>query len=234
MSFVIENMKRILILSFLFFTNFVLAQNDTIPLPKEEAKPIIETPQDSTKKKKNNFIVRYWREDYPNPKKAAVLSLILPGAGQIYNKKGWWYKLPVVYGGLGASFYFLRENTKQYKYLRDQYKYLVDEDELTMSDFQIAVDQGLVQESTIKAERIKFNKWRQSNYAIFVASYLLVASEAYVQAHLLSFDVSDDLSMKINPKLMITPHNEWVTGVGLKFQIKSKQKEIPQFSFTSP
>lgn len=227
-------MKKILILCLLFFANFVFAQNDTIPLPKEELTSDIETPQDSTKKKKNNFIVRYWKEDYPNPKKAAVLSLILPGAGQVYNKKGWWYKLPVVYGGLGASLYFLRENTQQYKYLRDQYKYLVDEDDSTMSDFQQAVDEGLVSISTIKAERIKFDKWRQSNYAIFVAGYLLVASEAYVQAHLLSFDVSDDLSMQVNPKLMVTPQNDWVTGVGLKFQIKSKQKEIPQFSFTSP
>ena len=223
---------------FFLFTNFAFAQNDGIPTPSPSPVSEIEKPAIATdtisKKKKNNFIVRYFREGYPNPKKAAILSLILPGTGQIYNKKGVWYKLPIVYGGLIAGVYFWDRNTREYKFLRDNYRALVDDDPTTMSDFQAAVDQGLVQASTIRSERIRVDKLRQLTYAGFVAGYLLVASEAYVTAHLLSFDVSDDLSLNIKPKLMLTPDNQWVSGVGMKFNFKTKSKEIPKFGFTNP
>ena len=224
------------IILFLFFANLAFGQNDSIPVPPPI--PTVEqtdAPQDTiSKKKKNNFIVRYFREGYPNPKKAAILSLILPGTGQIYNKKGVWYKLPIVYGGLITGIYLWDRNTRGYKELRDNYKYLVDDDDATISIYQPAVDQGLLSASTIKSERIRVNKLKQLTYAGFVAGYLLVASEAYVTAHLLSFDVSDDLSLQINPKLILTPDNQLISGVGMKFNIKSKQKEIPKFGFSYP
>lgn len=50
-----------------------------------------------------------------SPHKATILALALPGAGQIYNKKGWWWKLPILYGGVGATVYGLSWNSKQFK-----------------------------------------------------------------------------------------------------------------------
>lgn len=231
-------MGRILFFILLFYANFSFGQNDSIPLPDAETSPEITkqvVAQDSVgKKKRNNFITRYFREGYPNPKKAAILSLILPGTGQIYNKKGLWYKLPIVYGGTIAGIYFIDSNTKQYKFLRDQYKYLVDDDISTVSIFEEAVEEGILSASTIKNERIKFNKWRQMTYAGFMVGYLLIASEAYVTAHLLSFDVSDDLSLQINPNFELTPNNQLVTGVGLKLKLRVDKKDIPKFKFSSP
>jgi len=142
--------------------------------------------------------------------------------------------LPIVYGGLVAGIYFWDRNTKEYKFLRDNYRYLVDDDPSTSSVYQEAVDQGVIQASTIKSERIRVNKLRQITYAGFVAGYLLVASEAYVTAHLLSFDVSDDLTLRINPKIILTPDNQLVSGVGMKFNIKTRTKEIPKFGFSHP
>ena len=232
-------MNRIIFLLLLFSANFAFAQNDSIPVLNEKPNPEIikaSIVQDSiSKKKKKNFIVRYFREGYPNPKKAAILSLILPGTGQIYNKKGWWYKLPIVYGGLVTGIYFIDRNTKEYKFLRDEYRYLVDDDPtLPRSVFQDAVDAGSLSASTVQNERIRVNKLRQATYAGFVAGYLLVASEAYVSAHLLSFDVSDDLSLQVNPKFILTPNNQLITGVGLKFRIKEKKENVPHFSFSTP
>ncbi|MEM1327881.1 MAG: DUF5683 domain-containing protein [Bacteroidota bacterium] len=72
-------------------------------------------------------------DDYPIPKKAAKLGLIIPGAGHIYNKKGWWWKLPIVYGGIAAGVYFFDDANQFYNFFDDVECYKIIENSRDLS-----------------------------------------------------------------------------------------------------
>jgi hypothetical protein len=66
-----------------------------------------------------------------SPKKAVILSAILPGAGQVYNKK--WWKVPIIYAGLGTAVYFFIRNNREYHLHRDEYLYRINNGGLTQN-----------------------------------------------------------------------------------------------------
>ena len=86
------------------------------------------------KKKKEFFLKRILKEPYPSAKKAALLSIILPGAGQAYNKKYW--KIPIVYAGIGSLVYAINWNGNKYREFRQAYRYRVDGIASTVDNFQ--------------------------------------------------------------------------------------------------
>ena len=122
-----------------------------------------------------------------SPKKAAIYSAIIPGAGQIYTKKYW--KVPIIYGGLVASAYFINDNNNQYNEYRDAalLSYETGEDQLgyTYSELIILKDH--------------YKRNREISYFSFVGVYILNIIDASVNAHLFNFDVSDDISLNIRP-----------------------------------
>lgn len=122
-----------------------------------------------------------------SPKKAALYSAILPGAGQIYTKKYW--KVPIVYGGLITSVYFIDENNKQYK----NYK------EAALLSYETGEDQLGYTYSELKTLKEHYRRNRDVSYFSFIGVYILNIVDASVNAHLFSFDVSDDISMNIQP-----------------------------------
>jgi len=129
-----------------------------------------------------------------NPKKAIIRSAIIPGWGQITNKKIW--KVPLVYGALGTTAYLFRRNIIQYRDSKSAYILATDND--PSNDDQIKQPYFSVKD---QPERIKEfrNAVRQNvDYCVvfFVLVWGLNVADAAVDAHLKSFDVSDDLSIQ--------------------------------------
>lgn len=135
-----------------------------------------------------------------SPKKAALRSAILPGWGQIYNKKYW--KLPIVYGALGTSAGIFLFNLKQYKDTRFAYKVKYNMRVLhTDSALYSQIRDNL---KPISEESLRFyrNQYRRDiDYSVLFMAILwgLNVVDAAVDAHLKGFDVSPDLSLQIKP-----------------------------------
>ena len=132
-----------------------------------------------------------------SPRKAIIRSAILPGWGQIYNKKYW--KLPLVYGALGTTTYLFFRNLKQFKEAKEAYILASDND--PANDEQIKQPYYSVRD---QPERIRTfrNQVRQNvDYSVlfFIIFWGLNVADAAVDAHLKTFDVSDELSIQIKP-----------------------------------
>lgn len=150
--------------------------------------------------------------DIKDPSKAALYSAILPGSGQIYNQKYW--KLPIIYGGIGAMTYFAIDNNKQLKRYRNAILLRTDGDATTIDEFA-----DKYQDQDLYTLKDFYRRNRDLSIIGGVAIYVLQIIDAYVDAHLLYFDVSDDLSLNIQP---YTERNTFTTnyGVLLTFHIK--------------
>jgi hypothetical protein len=147
---------------------------------------------DSTNELSNKGkIGRFLLSDYPNPKKAALFSLVLPGSGQAYNRK--WWKIPIVYAGLGALTWVEINNINTYRLYKTNYKNLVDGDPSTIVEDPRLQLQDRV---TMKANRDTARKNLEQSSLILGLGYLLSVTDAFVDAHLASFDVSDDLTLR--------------------------------------
>lgn len=150
---------------------------------------------DSTKKRNINIFSKADTSKAFNPRIATYRSAILPGWGQATNKKYW--KIPIVYAALGTTAYIFFRNRKQYRQARDSYTNATDGD--TSNDYQIPQPYYTVKD---QPERIKTfrNQVRQNlDYSVlfFIAFWGLNVVDATVDAHLKTFDVSDDLTLQI-------------------------------------
>ncbi len=135
-------------------------------------------------------------------KTAVLLSAALPGAGQVYNhlampkgkKKAFW-KVPLIYAGLGATTYFLINNQQLQKSLRTEYTLRLD-GQLGDPEWSSYDDQGVLQlyEQSIRRRDLMI-------LAVGVV-YLLQVVDAGVEAHFVSFDVSPDLTLHLDPVMM--------------------------------
>jgi hypothetical protein len=144
-----------------------------------------------------------------DPRRATLLSAVFPGAGQIYNRKYW--KLPILYGGAFTLGYFINFNNEQYVLSRDSY---------------LQVSAGLddhYRGAYTKDQLVQLREyWRRNRDLLIIISgftYLLNIADAAVDAHLSNFDVSDDLSLRIQPQLEIAG-NQPLFGLGLALLIK--------------
>ena len=145
-----------------------------------------------------------------SPKRAVILSALLPGLGQVYNKKYW--KLPIIYGGFGGLSYWLYTSTQEYKTYRNALKIRFDDDPNTVDEFD-----GSVSENNL-IELKNYYKRNLDLSVIFMAVlYALNLVDAAVDAHLFNFDVSDDLSMRIQPRVGFNAQRGSTAGVSLIF-----------------
>jgi len=148
-------------------------------------------------------------EKYHSPKKAGYMSAILPGLGQVYNKKYW--KLPIIYGGFAVLTYNIINNNTNYIKFRDAYIARIDEDPTN--------DDILPQYTTDNLRIIKNNYWKSRDLSIIltVTLYILNIFDAIADAHLYSYDISDDLSLRIDPVVIPTYNigQTSVNGVGI-------------------
>lgn len=150
---------------------------------------------------------RNWETWHPEAKKALWLALVIPGAGQIYNRKYW--KLPIVYGGFVGCLYALRWNNQMYKDYSQAYIDIMDNDPQTKSyesflhlGTQVTQDNLSRYQTVFKQRKDKYRKWRDMSIFSLVAVYALSVIDAYVDASLSEFDISKDLSLKVSPTVI--------------------------------
>ncbi|MEM6964811.1 MAG: DUF5683 domain-containing protein [Bacteroidota bacterium] len=175
------------------------------------------------KKKLGKRIKSYFKDGYPSPRKAVVLTAIFPGLGQIYNRKYWYLKLPVVYGAFGGLIYSISFNRSEYLFLKEQHRFMVDGLPEPASIFE-----GRVSANVLKNRRDQHDKWLQMSYIGIGLAYILTAAEAFTTAHLLSFDVDDDLTMRLKPSFDFIPQHGAVMGFGIQLKLGSKKKRTPK------
>jgi hypothetical protein len=174
------------------------AQNiDSVRVVRDTLKK--ETPSVSQLRKDSVFI--------PNPKKALLYSII-PGGGQIYNRKALYIRLPLIYGAMGGTIYYTSWSSKQYQRFKSAYEKKVRNETLP-SDIPTSISADY-----LKRLRDNYFKRTQQAYALVGAAYLLSAAEAFTTAHLLNFDVNDDLSLRIKPDFQNMPYGT-ASGVGI-------------------
>lgn len=192
-------MIKELVLLFCLFTFSCFSQeNDTLQVPV-----------DSTAKVKDTV-------KHHSIRTAVLLSAAVPGAGQIYNhiampkgkRKAYW-KVPLIYAGLGATTYFLITNQQTQKALKTEYKLRLDglEGDEKWSNYD---NQGVLQLYEQHA------RWRDLSIVGVALVYLLQVTDAGVEAHFVNFDVSEDLTLSISPKVL----NFNTVGVGLTLNFK--------------
>ena len=163
-----KNLYFILFLISFFVTNNVIAQKEINFIPKDTIKAVID----------------------PNrPARAAFYSALLPGLGQAYNKKYW--KIPIVYASLGAGIYYYSWNQTKYLEYRNEYKSRLD----GTSDPNHPIYGGLDNERLIRAQKFH-QKNRNLSALITWFIYIFNIIDANIDAHLMQFNVNDNLSVK--------------------------------------
>lgn len=169
------------------------------------------------------------KKEAHSPKKAAIRSAIIPGWGQAYNKKYW--KIPIVYGVLGVTGAVLASNIKTYNDINYALKVMEDKDTANYHNVDDALKPFLKSpygQNSLINYRAEYRKNIDYSVLFILLFWGLNVVDATVDAHLKSFDVSNELSMKIKPNIM-----PMGTGFGasLVFDIhKSKTKllAVPQ------
>ncbi len=151
-----------------------------------------------------------------NTRTATLRSAMIPGWGQIYNKKYW--KLPLVYGGLGITAGVFQYNVKNYNLLRQAFSYRTD----TISANDALIDPRFKNLSTnaIQSYRTSFRQNVDYTVLFFIAFWGLNVIDATVDANLKAFDVNDNLSLQI--KQGYSPMAN-TTGLSLVLDIHSKK-----------
>ena len=153
---------------------------------------------------------RDWNTWKPNPQRALWLALVIPGAGQIYNRKYW--KLPIIYGGFMGCIYALSWNNMMYKDYSQAYLDLMDDDPGTASynkflHLGVTIDKSNEEryKKLFKNRKDKYRRWRDLSFFAMLGVYALSVIDAYVDAELSEFDISKDLSLRVTPAVISNP-----------------------------
>lgn len=175
-----KNNRALLSVIFLLFVFTLTAQEDSL---------MVETPEvpDTVSKEKD-----YKPYNALAPAKAAFYSAILPGLGQAYNDRYW--KIPLVYAGIGTGVYFYINNNKEWNRYRDAYKNRLAgrKDEFTVNGEERISDDGL-----IRAQEF-YRRNKEISILVIAGFYVLNIIDANVDAHLQQFNVSEDLTLQPN------------------------------------
>ena len=182
-------MKFFYLLISLFFLSNAYSQ-----VPAENSATI----KDSSASKKSKTDTT--KKKVYNPKVAARRSALIPGWGQAYNKKYW--KIPIVYGGLGVTGYIFVNNIKIYKEYKFAYSARVKAEPPTLdsTDYnQLDNIYKVLSPNSIRSARDEFRRYVDYSALIFILLWGLNVVDAAVDAHLKNFDISPDLSLQLRP-----------------------------------
>ena len=170
---------------------------------------------------------RDWTTWKPNPQRAMWLALVIPGGGQIYNRKYW--KLPIVYGGFLGCIYALTWNNMMYKDYSQAYIDIMDNNPETksyekfMQLGRVINDTNIERYKTIfKNRKDKYRRWRDLSFFVMVGIYALSVIDAYVDAELSVFDISKDLSLKVQPTVIgnqLSQNPIYASSLGVNCQL---------------
>lgn len=201
--------KFFFIICFLIGTNSVFSQVETTVF-SDTVVSISDTIVTKTKK-------RFFKKGH-DPAKAALLSALLPGAGQVYNKKYW--KTPVVYAGLGGFGAWLVYNAIELKSYTNAYRHHVEGTDST------ANYNGYSSEGQLKFKREEAKRNLDISAIALGVWYVLNIIDATVDAHLFNFNVNDDISISLRPDVHMKAansldfENNIYTGINFKVHFK--------------
>ena len=163
--------------------------------------PVLEESEVSADSLKKEIDQKIW---VPNPTKATWLALVIPGGGQIYNRKYW--KLPIFYGGFAGCAYALTWNSKMYKDYSTAYKDAMNGNMQSSSITDLLPPGYKISETQLKEllrkRKDTYRRYRDLSIFAFIGVYLLSVIDAYVDAELSNFDITPDLSMKVEPAVI--------------------------------
>lgn len=148
-----------------------------------------------------------------SPTKASVYSAVLPGLGQAYNKKYW--KIPIVYAGFGVITYFVISNSAEYKKFKEAYNYVASSDSTGIDNDYV----GKYDEQQLLDGKNFYRRNMELSYIIGGLWYILNIIDASVDAHFFDYDVSEDLTIGIDPVMHIR-HDDRRAVSGLKLTLK--------------
>jgi len=150
---------------------------------------------------------RDWATWKPDTKRALWLAIVLPGAGQIYNRKYW--KLPIIYGGFVGCAYAMSWNNQMYHDYAQAYMDIMDDDPNTQSYNQFLHLGAQIDNTNIdrykeifRKRKDRYRRWRDMSMFVFIGVYAFSIIDAYVDASLSEFDISDDLSLRVEPAVL--------------------------------
>ena len=149
-----------------------------------------------------------------DPQRAALLSAMLPGLGQVYNKQYW--KLPFIIGGAVAFGHYIKYQDRIYQSFRSAYLAQIDLDATTLNPY---AGTGVTADGL---ETIAQNARRDRDYLMILAglAYVIQIVDAHVSAHLHEFQINPELSMNISPTIQPTSLNSHSFGLSLSFNLK--------------
>jgi len=159
----------------------------------------------------------------PNSTRALWLATIIPGGGQIYNRKYW--KLPIIYGGFVGCAYALAFNNKYFKDYSQAYLDIMDSDPKTDSylnflapNFDVTAKEDWLKK-VLKQKKDSYRRYRDLSIFSFIGVYLISIIDAYVDAELSNFDISPDLGLRVEPAVINDRHGQG-NSLGLQCSIK--------------
>lgn len=142
----------------------------------------------------------------PNSKKALWLAIVIPGGGQIYNRKYW--KLPLIYGGFMGCIYAMSWNNTMYRDYSQAYIDIMDSDENTKSyenfipeRYDVNANKTRLQD-LFRRKKNYYRRFRDLSMFCMIGVYALSIIDAYVDAELSSFDISKDLTLRVHPTVI--------------------------------
>ncbi|MBX2963470.1 MAG: hypothetical protein KF687_13235 [Cyclobacteriaceae bacterium] len=171
-------MLRLCVIIFIALGYQVLAQRDTVLLSPAERDTVL----------LKNYAQRY------NPQKALLYAAVVPGLGQVYTKKYW--KLPLVYGGIGATGYAINFYQQGYQEFRGQLFYNLENGLRNEGDVNPNTGYTTAQLRTITD---RYRRERDFMLIVMLGVYVLQMIDAHVDAHLREFDLNPQLRVRLEP-----------------------------------
>lgn len=193
----------------------LVIQSDSVTITTDSVAPATPLQTDVIRQRADSVLIATSSDAFfapsstfkPSPRKAVLYSAIFPGLGQVYNRKYW--KLPILYGGFAAFTYAVTWNNRYYQTYFEWHRSLIDGDPATnewhegLPYGQTAenVDQKWL-EGVYNDRKDLYRYYRDFSFIGAIALYLLGIVDAYVDAQLFDFDISPDLSMRVQPTLI--------------------------------
>lgn len=168
-----------------------------------------QTTQDSVVVRTDTVIKVKPKKDH-RPRNAAILSALVPGAGQIYNRK--WWKPPVVWAAMGGVGYFFMQQQSLFVEFRNDVRASAEGRTADVKNNKYDTDQ-------LNSQKIVYRKNRDRLGFGLIALYVIQIIDANVDAHLKTFDVSDDLSLQLSAKPIVSG-TAMGGGISIKLNFK--------------
>lgn len=197
------------------YVDFYDMTTDTVPLAPTPGNVLTEQDKKALEAANRHAIF------LPDPQRALWLSFVIPGGGQIYNRKYW--KLPIFYGGFLGCAYAFTWNQQMYMDYSQAYLDIMDDNPNTNSYVDMFppsydIESNISRFQTIfKNRKDRYRRWRDLSAFCFIGVYALSIIDAYVDAHLSFFDISPDLSLQWGPTSIEGPHPNLGVGAALNF-----------------